>query len=251
MKVLFLFQGLTPYNNTTMGELNALDDVDVINVVPRTAAHLEAAVYQKRDGLAFRVVEMDEVTTRAGGLAFAGLWRVLLKERPDVVVCTPPYLKQFLHSVPLHMVMRGLRIGLVMRSIPFRMPPLPQLTAQMAFDLEQALSRPSPRLRGLRSVLSRSRFASARKVAGALRAALDVLRKCRGLWRIKREVFAARFWARFPDVQATYTEAGVGLYESYGVDPSRVVVTFKSPNTQSLLRARDLVAAADSSCSAN
>jgi hypothetical protein len=101
VKVLYLANGLPHYFNLVLSKLNVSPGMEVVVVAPRgPGRHIGDGVFQSRDGIGFRIVELEEYANKLFA-GFRGLPRLLLRERPDVIVF-PEYLLTgfFLHPVP-------------------------------------------------------------------------------------------------------------------------------------------------------
>lgn len=206
MKVLYLANGLPHYFNLVLSKLNASPGMEVVVVVPRgPGRHIGDGVFQSRDGIGFRVIELEEYANRLFS-GFRGLPRLLLRERPDVIVF-PEYLVTgfFLHP---GLVLARMAAGakLVQKSIPFLLPdygtarqrlrgPLPAPATALG-RLLQALG-----LRGL-----------------AMRVALELRAFC----------------YRRLDAHVNYVDSAREIYGSYGVEPGRIYVTRNSPDTEAM-----------------
>jgi glycosyltransferase involved in cell wall biosynthesis len=122
MKVIFLFQGLPHYYNYVLNRLNRVEGLEVINVVPKISTNLGEGVYESREDVEYKLYELDEYRIGWNSFFFRLLWKLLLKERPDVIVASTPHLKGFLYNVPTFIVRMLLGIRLILKSIPFRVP---------------------------------------------------------------------------------------------------------------------------------
>src|SRR6185369_9256183 len=81
-----------------------------------------AGVFQTREGINFRVIELDE--RRALGLytSLDGLAAVIRRERPDAVIVIENYLYMFLFHAPVIAAMKSTGAKLVLKAIPFMIP---------------------------------------------------------------------------------------------------------------------------------
>lgn len=206
MKVLYLANGLPHYFNLVLSKLNANPDLEVVVVAPRGPGHnIGAGVFQSREGIHFRIVELDEYANRLFA-GFRGLPRLLLRERPDVVVF-PEYMVTgfFLHpGLLLARVLSGVR--LVQKSIPFMLPDYPEA-------LKRLREAPPPATTQIGKLLL------ALGVRGLLlRAALELRAYC----------------YRKLDAHVNYIDAAREVYGSYGVAQSRICVTRNSPDTDAM-----------------
>jgi len=208
VKVLYLANGLPHYFNLVLSKLNASPGIEVVVVAPRgPGRHIGDGVFQSRDGIGFRIVELEEYANRLFA-GFRGLPRLLMRERPDVVVF-PEYLVQgfFLHP-GLVFARRIVGARLVQKSIPFLLPDYE--TARKS--LRDCTAPPSSALGKLLQVL-----------------------KLRGL--LRRAALELRAWCyRRLDAHVNYIDAAKEIYGSYGVAADRICVTRNSPDTDSMAR---------------
>lgn len=208
MKLLYLANGLPHYFNLVLSKLNASPDMEVVVVAPRgPGRHIGDGVFQSRKGTEFRIVELEEYTNRLVS-GYRGLPRLLLRERPHVVVF-PDYLVTsfFLHpGLVLARKLVGAR--LVQKSIPFLLP-----------DYETARKR------------MRDSMASPASPLGKLLQALGL----RAL--LRRAALELRAWCyRRVDAHVNYIDAAKEIYGSYGVASDRICVTRNSPDTDAMAR---------------
>lgn len=216
MKVLYLANGLPHYFNLVLSKLNSGDDIEVVVVTPRgPGRNIGDGVFQSREGIDFRIVELREYANRLFA-GFRGLPGLLLTERPDVIVF-PEYLLLgfFLHpGLILARKMTGAR--LVQKSIPFRLLHYPAARKRLRESLAPPISRLGRLLQALRL----------RKPL--LRAALEMRAYC----------------YRSVDAHVNYVDAAKDVYGSYGVATDRICVTRNSPDTDAMSRTEAALRAA-------
>src|SRR3989344_2911909 len=123
LKVLFLFQGTTHYYNLVLSKLNARSEVDVVDVVPAKPQNLGEGVYQTRRGISFTIYGLPEYKILNRYFFFRGLWKLLLKERPQIIVTTKVYLRGFYYHLPTLFVRYILGIKLILKDHTFRFLP--------------------------------------------------------------------------------------------------------------------------------
>ncbi len=123
MKVFFLNNGTTHYYNLVLNRLTQVNGLDLTVVVPdRTSANIGDGVYQTREGVSFRVIELPEGKLLSRLSTFRGLAKLLFKERPEVIIFADSYLYTFVLNLPVVFARKLLGIRLIMKSIPFRVP---------------------------------------------------------------------------------------------------------------------------------
>lgn len=229
-----MFQGLPHYYNYVLNRLNALPGMEVVNVVAVESLGIGAGVYQTRQDITFRLYELEEFTTRNGGAFLKGISRVLWKERPDIVVVTPPHCLGFDRSYLARLLRRVLGFKLILKSIPFQTPTRQEQERSLDDAMDAAASRPSPFAERVGRVLQPLvRDTSAvRKLIHTLhnpiRRRLAGRKGRTALRRVTR-------LAHVPDAHVNYIEEGRAIIGSYGVDASRIFVIYNSPDTDRLL----------------
>lgn len=216
MKVLYLANGLPHYFNLVLSKLNASPGMEVVVVAPRgPGRYIGEGVFQSREGIEFRVIELPEYSI---GLfaSFRGLPRLLLRERPNVIVF-PEYMVSgfFLHP-GLVLARKIVGARLVQKSIPFRLPEY-RATCKR---LREAPPAPSSRLGRMLQALGLRR--------ALLRAALELRGYC----------------YRRLDAHVNYVDAAKEVYGSYGVALDRICVTRNSPDTDAMSRTEAALRAA-------
>ena len=182
--------------------------MEVVVVAPAgPGRHVGDGVFQSRDGIDFRIVELEEYANRLFG-GFRHLSRLLLRERPDVIVFPEYMLAGFFLHPGLVAARKVVGARLVQKSIPFQLP-----------DYDTARSRigkgePPPSTR-----LGR------------------VLQALRLRWLVRRMALELRAYCyRRLDAHVNYIDAAKQIYGSYGVAPERICVTRNSPDTDSMSR---------------
>jgi len=204
MKVMFLFQGLPHYYNYVLNKLEGVEGLDVITVVPkRLSLGIGAGVYQTREDIEFKLCELEEYRPIYGSFFFKSFWRVMLKEKPDIIVTTEAHLRGFICD-PLTFLMRKfMNIKLILKTHPFRVP----------------------RYKGLRKIFK------------------DELIKTRGqngllgnlrYWRKITCMPMRRFYYRFPHAYVCYLDEAFDIFGSYGVERNKIFITRNSPDTDRL-----------------
>ena len=100
LKVFFIDNGLTHYYNQVLNRLNALPGVEMVAVVPKeSSASIGEAVHQTRKGVSFRIFELEEYSL-AFYSSFRGLRKLLLDEKPDIVIVGEFHLFTFVFNLP-------------------------------------------------------------------------------------------------------------------------------------------------------
>ncbi len=215
MKVLFINNGLTHYYNMVLNRMTREPDVDLTLLVPvEVSRSVGEGVHLSREGICFRVLEREETHCFVVYHSFRGLFSLLLKERPEIIIFNDYYLYGFLLNLPLALLLRLLGIKLVMKSIPFRIP---------VYDQAKARSFTAPLMVEEASTLVR--------YVGSMPKLLGMLRRC--------ELLVRRVAYQLSDAHVNYVDEAYAVYGSYGVAQNRIFVTRNSPDTDALFSARE------------
>jgi glycosyltransferase involved in cell wall biosynthesis len=213
MKVIFINNGLTHYYNLVLNRLSEWESVELVVVTPKSVSRsVGDGVYQTKENVRFRVVELQEYRRFSLYTSLHGLTSILWRERPDVVIASDVYLFAFLFSLPVVLTMKLLPIGLVLKSIPFR---LPTYEEQM------------------RSARDRRGFTGFNRTINWLLVRLGVTKSFRMLRLAVRKAAFNR-----PDAHVNYVDEAYSIYGSYGVPADRIFITANSPDTDYLLAIR-------------
>jgi glycosyltransferase involved in cell wall biosynthesis len=216
MKVFFINNCLTHYYNLVLNRLAKETDLDLTVLVPRKVSRsVGEGVHLSRDGILFRVEELEETHHFFMYHSFCGLFSLLLRERPDVVIFNDYYLYTFLFNLPIVILVRLFNIGLVMKSIPFRVP---------KYDTAKTRAFSAPLMIDGTSTLL--------KIVRGIPGVLGTLRLC--------ELALRRIAYRIPDAHVNYVDDAIDIYGSYGVPRERIFVTRNSPDTDALFSAREV-----------
>jgi glycosyltransferase involved in cell wall biosynthesis len=122
MKVMFLFQGLPHYYNYVLNRIHGIENLEVINVVPSNPVNIGEGVFISHQDIQYTLYELEECRGRIKGFFFRSLWKVIFKEKPDIIVVSDAHLRGYLFDLPTFFTTRLLGIRLILKSIPFRVP---------------------------------------------------------------------------------------------------------------------------------
>jgi glycosyltransferase involved in cell wall biosynthesis len=209
MKIFYLTVGLPHYFNLVLSKINSEPGVELIVISPKDPSdHVGPGVFQTLEGANFRNIFLEEYTIKPFIFAFKGLFWLLIKERPDLIVMPDHLLRGFQFHPGLVLLRHLLGFRLVLKSIPFLIP-----------DFETSRDE-------IRAAL-RSERESGRGwwhwIGGLLKAGY------RYLALLSR---GRRF--RLVDAHVVYVDEGRNVYGSYGVSSDKIFVTRNSPDTDSL-----------------
>jgi glycosyltransferase involved in cell wall biosynthesis len=192
----------------------------VIVVAPReTSKNVGQGVHQTKEGVAFKVYEMEEYTRFGLYSSFRGIAKILTNEKPDVVIVPEVYLLTFIFNIPSVLAMKRLGIKLILQSIPFRLPKFEEIKQQI-HDKSITLQK-LPQWLG--TLLHKSGVESLIRLA---------------------HVYFVKFTYNLPDAHLNYVEDAYDIFGSYGVSKDKIFITYNSPDTDRLFEIKESLAAA-------
>lgn len=204
MKVLFTFGGIPHYLDALLNKLQQ-KGVDICVVIPDKGNSTIGEGVRMVNGGQYKRISTPEKKGWYGKSSFPQLPGIITAEQPDIVVLGWSYFLQIFFSPKLRKSLRLCGARLVIREIPFQVPPYGKIreyfkTNPMYDENMRLLSRGT--LFYIRQwVISKIRKYCYSKVAGTL----------------------------------NYSTAAYDILPSYGVDKSIIHVTYNSTDTASLL----------------
>lgn len=214
MKVLFTFGGIPLYLDRLLETL-AGKGVEVVVVHPEgRSAVIGQNVEMSRGEKSYRIVRTPETKGKLSRKPrFAGLPAILEAEKPDIVVLGWPYFLDLCFNRSLLRTIRKNNICLMIREIPFQVPPYKKMRAWFrehpVYDEQMNLKS-----KGLGFYLNQI-----------------------GLRRIRRFVY------RRADGTLNYASIAYDILPGYGVDPEKIFVTYNSPDNAALWDQRKAIEA--------
>jgi len=130
LKIIYLFQAIPHYYNHVLSRLNDLPYFEIIDVIPKETKHVGAGVYQTKEDSNFKIIKLDEIETTHGQF-FQGLFKVIIKERPDIIVTVRNHLEGIKDKRWFYVFIRLLGIKLILKDHPFRLPTAEELLLSM------------------------------------------------------------------------------------------------------------------------
>jgi len=206
---------MTHYYNLVLNKLSQIDSVDLTLVIPRKVSkHIGDGVYQTRNGISFRVVELHECSLLGIFPSFRGLAGLLYREKPQIVVIDTAYLYTFILNFPAMFVRNRFNVKLILKSIPFRTPVYREAIRD--------------NLKGPKYIEWLPRVVN--KVIDAI-----------GLLRALRNIALrlAKYAYNIPDAHVNYIDDACRIYGSYGVPRENIFITRNSPDTDMLFAVRN------------
>jgi glycosyltransferase involved in cell wall biosynthesis len=216
--------GSTHYYNLVLSKLNLEPDVKLTLIVPTSVgAHIGAGVYQTREGINFKVIELEETRLFGRYTTFNGFAEALLREKPDAVVVIANYMHAFLLDFPVVIAMKKLRAGLILKDHPFRLPSYQDACGAIE--------------------IRRAGFVRLPSVINRLLLATGLIWPVRwAQWLYLRALLVIDKRARsHVDAHVNYIKA-YELLASWGIPRERIFITRNSPDTDQLFSVKDSLA---------
>jgi len=217
VKILFLGIGLVHYYNLILNRLDALANIEILNLVPiDSLGHIGEGVYQTQKGVSFRICRLPQSKFKFFH-GFRGFTSFLNKERPDIIVVSDYYLMMFLLNVRVRVSVNRLGIKIILKSIPFQV----KVYGEALRDIRTCALKSEVLPPYLTPLIGRGWIS-----------------KC--LRRVGLELRKRSY--RLPDAHVNYIEDAYVIYESYGVPRNRIFITYNSPDTDYLFKVRKAIA---------
>jgi glycosyltransferase involved in cell wall biosynthesis len=203
-----------------LNKLNNVPGVEVVVVAPQdTSKNVGQGVHQTKDGVTFKIAELEEYTRFGMYSSFRGISKTLSDEKPDVVIASEIHLFMFIFDVAVVFAMKRLGIKLILQSIPFRLPKFEEVRKQIHNRSIAFQNLPH----WLSTLLHKSRVESLVRLAHA---------------------YFMKFAYNLPDAHLNYVEDAYDVFGSYGVSKNKIFITYNSPDTDKLFEIRDSLMAA-------
>ena len=208
MKVLFMFGGLPHYYNYVLSKLNNVKNLEIIVVVPGSSGKtFGEGVYQDNEGINFKVYKLEEYKTFYQKYFLKDFIRIIENEKPEIIVTIWPYVLAFIFKFGLWRKIRRENIKLIYKQIPFR---LPRFKGGISFNVKPEYDE---NLKADKSIFFKLNIFF-----------ITILRMI---------IF------KMVDAHVNYTEDAYRILGSYGVKNEKIFITYNSPNTDSLLEAKE------------
>ena len=206
---------MTHYYNLVLSKLNSEPDVEIIVVAPReTSVNVGQAVHQTKEGATFRVYELEEYTRFGIYSSFRGLAKILSTEKPDIVLVLEAHLLTFLFNIPVIFAMKRLKIKLILKSIPFRLPKFEEAKKQIHERIVTFQKLPN----WLGAIVYKSGIETMIRVV---------------------YVYLSKLSYNLPDAHVDYIEDAYEVFGSYGVSKDNIFIIQNSPDTDKLFEIRE------------
>lgn len=202
MKVIFTFPGLAHYLTAQLNKLSS-KGIDVAAIIPQSkSASVGSGVHMATDAKGFRVIEGKEKKSFIGKPVFENLEEILESEHPDILVIGWPYALDLVFNKSLNNTIKRLGIKLIYKGIPFNLPKRNEII----------------------------KFYHAGKYSGD-ESAEQFKPSFIGLMKFYAITILRGYYLRKVDAHVYYINEAKDIVKSYGVEPSKVFITYNSPDT--------------------
>ncbi len=202
MKVIFTFPGLAHYLTAQLNKLST-KGVEVAAIIPQSkSASVGSGVHNATDVKGFKVIEGIEKKSFIGKPIYENLEEILETEHPDILVIGWPYALDLVFNKSLNNTIKRLGIKLIYKGIPFNLPKRNEII----------------------------KFYHAGKYSGD-ESAEQFKPSFMGLMKFYAITVLRGFYLRKVDAHVYYINEAKDIVKSYGVEPSKVFITYNSPDT--------------------
>ena len=202
MKVIFTFPGLAHYLTAQLNKLST-KGVELAAIIPPSkSASVGSGVHMATDAKGIRVIEGIEKKSFIGKPVFENLEEILETEHPDILVIGWPYALDLVFNKSLNNTIKRLGIKLIYKGIPFNLPKRNEIIKFYhagKYSGDESAEQFKPSLMGLMKFY-----------------AITVLRG---------------YYLRKVDAHVYYINEAKDIVKSYGVESSKVFITYNSPDT--------------------
>ncbi len=212
MKVLFTFGGLPHYYNLVLNKLNRINNIEIVVVVPAADSNtIGEGVYQTNKDAEFKIIHLREFKSWYGKVFFQNLNKLILNEKPEIIVTGWPYSIGFLLNLKIKAVVKKLNVKIILKEIPFGVPKYD--------EAEQYYFEGLLKDEDLKSIKYK------KNLIGKLNIKLITF--------IRKKIF------NLADAHVNYIEKAYEILPSYGVPKEKIFITYNSPDTEKLLSIKD------------
>lgn len=214
MKVAFTMGGITHYFSPLLDNI-VRKGVDVVVVMPyaKDSRTIGEGVRLVSGEASYRIRYSATKQRWHGKTVLTSLKTILKEEKPDILVSGWPYFLQYFFDRRLRLLMKKENIRLIVREIPFQVPPFGRL----------GYFKENP-------VYDENMVLQSRGVPFLVRALFTMC--------------VRKFVYKHAAAVVNYASCAYSILPSYGVDKSRIFVTYNTPDTESLMRVKEKVLSA-------
>lgn len=207
MKVIFTFPGLAHYLTAQLNKLSS-KGIEVAAIIPASkSASVGSGVHIATEAKGFRTIEGIEKKSFIGKPVYENLEEILEREHPNILVIGWPYALDLVFNTSLNNTIKRLGIKLIYKGIPFNLPKRNEIIKYYhagKYSGDESAQQFKPSFMGLIKFYG-----------------ITVLRG---------------FYLRKVDAHVYYINEAKDIVKSYGVDPSKVFITYNSPDTDMHLK---------------
>ena len=212
MKVLFTFGGLPHYYNFVLNRLNDSKDIEVNVLVPlKKSEIIGKGVFQSEAGIKFKIYKLPEYNPWYGREFFRGFSKLYDEVQPDIIVATWPYILGFIFLPSILLKMKLRKTGLILKEIPFGIPRRKE--AVEFYTGENIYSE------------NTNKTGYDKGIASNL--------------KIKLLTFIRIIIYNMVDAHVNYISEAYDIFGSYGVNKEKIFITYNSPDTSRLIKAKE------------
>lgn len=209
IKVLFTFGGMPHYLTALLKNIQKRG-IEVLAALPAEGKGrtIGAGVYIPDEKYEFKVFYLREGSGWYGKPVLKGLKKLIVQERPDILVLIWPYILQLVFDPFLYRALRKLNVSVLLREIPFQVPPrgnIAEYFRHNPYMTENGTYLKKPGIFFL-------------------------------IWQYILSIIRHIYYSRVTGV-LHYAEGKGNIPISYGVPPDRIWSTLNSPDTNALTEA--------------
>lgn len=205
--ILFLFGGLPHYYNFVLNKLNNVEGLNVTVAVPDNKNKtLGKNVFQTNETVKFKVHYLEEKKSFYRKPILKGIENLIDEVKPNIIVFIWPYVLQLVFNPLLLLKIKGQKIKLLYKDIPFLIPEF--------IDGLKLIKR--------QIVTENQRHFQNKKIFFLL-PLLTLLRK---------------YFLNLFDAHIYYAEKAYKIIGSYGIDKKKIFIIYNSPDTEMLFEAK-------------
>ena len=201
MKVVFTMGGITHYLSPLLDNV-VRKGVDVVMVIPSVKDNqtIGKGVKLVNNEALYQVRYSEIKQGWYGKTILTDLKTILNEEKPDIVVLGWPYFLQYFFDRQLRLLIKENNIKLIIREIPFQVPPFGQLS----------YFKENP-------VYDENMILQSRGMSFFIRALCTM--------------YIRKFVYKHADATINYASCAYDILPSYGVNKDKIFVTYNTPNT--------------------
>lgn len=208
MKVLFTFNGMPHYLTALLNFLQEKYNIEIVTVLPKgKSSTIANSVKQVTEGIKFKIIYTDEKIWFFKKPYFRELYKIIDKEKPDLLTICWPDIIGFVFDAKLKKIIKKNNVGVIFREIPFNVARKNEaFSYYKKFPIyDENLNNITPK--GLYFYLWAFVF------------------------KIIRQIYYRRI-----DGSIVYADIGKEILKSYGVKEDKIFVSGNSPDTNKIFR---------------